>query len=108
MIQGLGESYLTIHHAQSWTLIAFFETIHHSFIRGWMSARRAVGLCQILGLDRLDHPDVARFAILPPPRDYIDLEERRRTFWAAFGSDRWSGGGNGWGMSINADLVSIC
>lgn len=70
-----------------------------------MSTGRAVRLAQMLGLYRLDATGSEVKQILPPPRDWIELEERRRTFWAAFYGDRWASCGTGWPMLINENEV---
>lgn len=61
----------------------------------------------MLGLHRLDGEgqDVKR--ILPPSKDWIELEERRRTFWAAFYGDRWASSGTGWPMIIDEKTVCV-
>lgn len=71
-----------------------------------MSTGRMTRLTQMLGLQRLDGelPDVKR--ILPPAKDWIELEERRRVFWAAFYADRWASSGTGWPMII--DEKEVC
>jgi hypothetical protein len=70
-----------------------------------MSLGRAIRLCQMLGLQRLDKDGLDIKQILPPARDTIELEERRRTFWAAFYGDRWASSGSGWPMVIDEDSV---
>lgn len=60
----------------------------------------------MLCLDRLDGTDSTRWKLLPEPADYAEKEERRRTFWLAFGMDRWAGGGYGWAVSI--DVKEVC
>ena len=72
-----------------------------------MSTGRAVRLAQMLGLYRLDAEGSEVKQILPPPRDWIELEERRRTFWAAFYGDRWASSGTGWPMLINESEVCV-
>jgi hypothetical protein len=68
---------------------------------------RTCRLAQLLGLYRLDDEDShEKKNILPPPQDWIELEERRRTFWAAFYGDRWSSSGTGWPMIIDDGDVS--
>jgi hypothetical protein len=52
-----------------------------------------VRLVQMLGLYRLDIGSGEFKQILPPARDWIELEERRRTFWAAYYGDRWASSG---------------
>lgn len=66
-----------------------------------MSTGRAVRMVQMLGLYRLDAVGSEVKQILSSPRDWIDLEERRRTFWSAFYGDRWASSGTGWPMLIN-------
>lgn len=65
-----------------------------------MSTGRMVRLVQMLGLWRLDHDEADAKDYLPPPKDWVELEERRRTFWAAFYSDRFASSGSGWPMII--------
>ncbi|KAG4433416.1 hypothetical protein IFR05_011102 [Cadophora sp. M221] len=100
-MKGHGEAFVTIYHAQTWSLIAFFEAKKTYFSRSWMSTGRAVRMVQMLGLYRLDAVGSEVKQILAPPRDWIDLEERRRTFWAAFYGDRWASSGTGWPMLVN-------
>lgn len=105
--QGHGEAFVTIYHAQTWALLAFFEAKKTYFSRSWMSTGRAVRLVQMLGFYRLDIEGSEVKQILPPPRDWIELEERRRTFWAAFYGDRWASSGTGWPMLINESEACI-
>lgn len=72
-----------------------------------MSVGRMVRLAQMLGLHRLDGDEVSIKNMLPPARDWIELEERRRTFWAAFYGDRWASSGTGWPMVIVETDVSV-
>jgi hypothetical protein len=66
-----------------------------------------VRLVQMLGLHRLDTQGGGPSRqVLPPPKDFIELEERRRTFWVAFHGDRWSSSGTGWSMIIQEKDVS--
>lgn len=104
-MKGHGEAFVTIYHAQTWALIAFFEAKKTYFSRSWMSTGRAVRLAQMLGLYRLDAEGSEVKQILPPPRDWIELEERRRTFWAAFYGDRWASSGTGWPMLISESEI---
>lgn len=62
----------------------------------------------MLGLHCLDGDSGGQDSkrILPPPKDWIELEERRRTFWGAFFGDRWASSGTGWPMAINEKSVS--
>lgn len=72
-----------------------------------MSTGRMVRLCHMLGLYRLDGEGLDVKTILPPAKDWIELEERRRTFWASFYGDRWASSGTGWPMIIDENEVCI-
>ena len=75
------------------------------FHRSWSSGGRAVRLAQMSGLNRLDETDGV-FARNLSPNDYVDLEERRRIFWAAFCGDRYSCTVTGWPLAI--DEKDVC
>ena len=60
-----------------------------------MSTARAVRLAQIMGLDSLDAKSAAG-TILPPPKDWAEVEERRRTFWMVFILDRAAASTTSW------------
>ena len=62
--------------------------------RNWLT------LCRI-GLHRLDGAGLDVKQCLPPPRDWTEREERRRTFWMAFCQDRYASIGTGWPMTID-------
>jgi hypothetical protein len=72
-----------------------------------MTIGRMVRLVQMLGLQRLDCPVEPLRQVMPPPKDWTELEERRRTFWVAFHGDRWSSSGTGWAMIIQEKDVRI-
>jgi hypothetical protein len=96
---------VTIQFAQTWGLIANYEAKKTYFTRAWMSTGRMTRLAQMLGLHRLDGEGRDMKRILPPAKDWVELEERRRTFWAAFYGDRWASSGTGWPMIIDEDEV---
>jgi hypothetical protein len=75
--------------------------------RAWISGGKAIRLVQMMNLHHLDGGGGNTKQLLAPPRDLIELEERRRTFWTAFCCDRYSCAGTGWPMSIDeADVIS--
>ncbi|RDL34407.1 Uncharacterized protein BP5553_07535 [Venustampulla echinocandica] len=100
-MKGHGETFVTVYHAQAWGLISSYEAKRTLFSRSWMSTGRMTRLVQMLGLHRLDGDRSDLKQILPSPSDWIELEERRRTFWVAFHNDRWASSGTGWPMIIN-------
>lgn len=60
-----------------------------------------------MGLHRLDGVGLDVKQCLPPPRDWTEREERRRTFWMAFCEDRYASVGTGWPMTIEEkDILS--
>lgn len=71
------------------------------FPRAWMSTGAAVRLCQMMGLHRVDGSGLDVKMCIPPPRDWTEKEERRRTFWMAFTEDRYASIGTGWPMTID-------
>jgi hypothetical protein len=90
------------------------------FPRGWVNTGSAVRLCQMygnflpifrpnvitltlnrIGLHRLDGTGLDVKQCLPPPRDWTEREERRRTFWMAFCEDRYASIGTGWPMTVD-------
>lgn len=54
-----------------------------------------------MGLHRLDGAGLDVKQCIPPPRDWTEREERRRTFWMAFAEDRYASIGTGWPMTID-------
>ncbi|KAH6664927.1 fungal-specific transcription factor [Halenospora varia] len=100
-MKGFGEAFVDIYHAQTWGIIATYEAKKTYFSRSWMSTGRITRMCHMLGLHRLDGDGSDVKQILAPPRDFIELEERRRCFWGAFYCDRWASSGTGWPMSID-------
>ena len=106
--QGTGEGSVTLAVAQAWCLLAQYEACNTFFPRTWLSIGKAARLCQTLGLQRIDHGGVIATVkeVLPPTKDWIELEERRRTFWVAFYCDRWASTGTAWPMAIQESEVS--
>jgi hypothetical protein len=105
-MRGYGESMVTLSHCQAWVLISFFEFKYLFFPRAWMSAGRSVRVAGMLGLNRLDSAGLEVKQALPPPRDWTDREERRRTFWMAYCCDKYASVGTGWPMSLEEADVS--
>ncbi|KAF6810190.1 binuclear zinc transcription factor [Colletotrichum sojae] len=100
-IRGYGEHMISVAHAQTHVLLASYEFKMMYFPRAWMSTGSAVRLCQMIGLHRLDGAGLDVKQCLPPPRDWTEREERRRTFWMAFCEDRYASIGTGWPMTVD-------
>lgn len=107
-MKGHGESIMTVAHCQTWALLATYEFKLMFFPRAWMSAGRASRLGLMMGLHRLDGTGLDVKQCLPPPRDWTESEERRRTFWMCFCVDRYASIGTGWPMVIEEkDIASL-
>lgn len=104
-MQGHGESFISVAHAQTWNLISCYEFKNMYFPRAWLSVGRATRLVQMLGLHRQDHVGLDVKQTLAPPKDWIDREERRRTFWVSFCQDRYASIGTGWPMALDEQDV---
>ncbi|KAI0025467.1 fungal-specific transcription factor [Xylariomycetidae sp. FL0641] len=100
-VRGYGEHMISVAHCQTHVLLASYEFKMMYFPRAWMNSGSAVRLCQMIGLHRLDGNGLDVKQCLPPPRDWTEREERRRTFWMAFCQDRYASIGTGWPMAID-------
>ncbi|KAK8019894.1 hypothetical protein PG990_005032 [Apiospora arundinis] len=100
-IKGYGEHMISVAHAQTHILLASYEFKMMYFPRAWMNTGSAARLCQMIGLHRLDGSGLDVKQCLPPPRDWTEREERRRTFWMAFCQDRYASIGTGWPMTFD-------
>lgn len=104
-MKGHGESMITIAHCQTWALLATYEFKLMYFPRAWLSAGRCCRLAQMMGLHRMDGSGLDVKQCLPPPKDWTEREERRRTFWTCFCADRYSSIGTGWPMTIEENDI---
>ncbi|KAK1457365.1 binuclear zinc transcription factor [Colletotrichum cuscutae] len=100
-MRGDGQFFATVAHAQCWTLIANFEAQQLYFAQASMSLCRAIRIGQMLGLHRVDGEGVDAMSLLSPPQDWSEAEERQRTWWVIYCSDRLVGGSTGWPVMIN-------
>ncbi|KAI1770474.1 fungal-specific transcription factor domain-containing protein [Hypoxylon cercidicola] len=69
---------------QAWLLLAIHEFMCVDFSRGWVSAGRAFRLIQLNWLQYSDGTDVSL-----AQTDWVDAEQKRRTFWLAYCLDRF-------------------
>lgn len=77
------------------------------FTRAAMSSARSIRLAHMMGLHRLDGPsDDTVPPTLLPPKDWVELEERRRTFWGIFCLDSHCSVSTGWPHLIDGAEVS--
>ncbi|KAH0293230.1 hypothetical protein KCU62_g1426, partial [Aureobasidium sp. EXF-3399] len=100
-MSGVGEKMINIATVQAWQCIAAFEFKMMYFPRAWLSTGRTARLALMMGLHRVDGPNIDVKQCLPPPKDWIEKEERRRLFWMTFAGDRYASIGTGWPMTID-------
>lgn len=102
-LNGQGEAFTTVAHVQSWCLISAYEChIYAMFTRASTSLCRGVRIAQMLKLHQLDNREPEALQIgLPPPRNGIEAEERRRTWWVVFLADRYLTSTTGWPSLID-------
>ncbi|RMY82199.1 hypothetical protein D0864_08118 [Hortaea werneckii] len=107
-MRGHGESMISVAHCQTWVILATYEFKLMYFPRAWMSAGRACRMGLMMGLHRVDGIGLDVKQCLPPPKDFVEREERRRTFWGCFCVDRYSSIGTGWPMVVDEkDIMSV-
>lgn len=100
-----GKSMATVAHVQALILLTVYEFKMSILTRAWMSCGSASRLAIMLGLNQMDSPQRRMEPLFCPPHDRIELEERRRTFWAAFDIDRIASITTGWPASIDEQDV---
>lgn len=100
-IKGYGEHMISVAHCQTHILLSSYEMKMMYFPRAWINTGSAVRLAQMIGLHRLDGSGLDVKQCLPPPKDWTEREERRRTFWMAFCEDRYASIGTGWPMTVD-------
>ncbi|KAK7970281.1 binuclear zinc transcription factor [Apiospora saccharicola] len=105
-MKGQGEHFLTVRHAQAWSCIAVCEAKTMMFTRAAMSTARAVRLTAMMGLQRLDCAPGEMPPAIPPPKDWTELEERRRTLWGIFCLDSHCSISTGWPTLIDTTEVT--
>ncbi|KAK5326069.1 hypothetical protein LTR70_002334 [Exophiala xenobiotica] len=108
-MQGDGLNFATVAHVQAWALITIVEAETPVPARAYMSNKRAVALCQLLGLHQIDNANLSSRQssnMLQPPQDFVEAEERRRTFWYIYFSDCWAGSGTGQTPSIKDEEIT--
>ena len=102
--QADGHHIMSLGHAQSWVLLGHFEAQRMWYTRASMSVSRSVRLAQMLGL--YDVEAVGGSFALAPTDKWHEKEERRRTMWAIFCTDRMSSSTTAYHPLVDARKVS--
>lgn len=97
---------------QVWLLITMFEFMRINCQRGWVSAGRSFRLVQLARLYEIDlqggdgpGPSGINTPDSPAQTTWINMEERRRTFWCAYILDRLISLRNNSPLTLNEQLV---
>ncbi|KAI1460659.1 hypothetical protein F4805DRAFT_371255 [Annulohypoxylon moriforme] len=105
-MKSYGEYFITVAHAQAYCVIATYEAKTMMFTRAAMTCAKGVRLVEMMGLHRLDGAAEEISPTLLPPKDWAELEERRRTFWGMFCIDSHCSISTGWPFLIDTAEVT--
>ncbi|KAI0887468.1 uncharacterized protein GGS22DRAFT_157229 [Annulohypoxylon maeteangense] len=105
-MKSYGEHFITVAHAQAYCVIATYEAKTMMFTRAAMTCAKGVRLAEMMGLHRLDGAAEEISPTLLPPKDWAELEERRRTFWGIFCIDSHCSISTGWPFLIDTAEVT--
>lgn len=105
-LQKRGSAFLTLAHVQAAVLLANFEGQQGLFPQGAMSQCRSLRMAQMLKLHQIDSGAKAATSLEPlEPEARISLEEKRRTWWIVYCSDRFLSSITGWPSLIRDEDV---
>jgi hypothetical protein len=91
--------------AQTWVLVAIFESMRTYHRRAWMSVGRAFRLVQAMHYHEIDSPIDRRGTSSPQEGDFIQVEEKRRVFWMAYFLDHIISLRDDWPITLNEHVV---
>ncbi|KAL2813943.1 fungal-specific transcription factor domain-containing protein [Aspergillus cavernicola] len=74
---------------QAWILVVLYEAKQGNYTQAWVSAGRAFRLVQLMRLFDIDGPNTTVDFLNVRPGEWVEIEERRRTFWTAYLLDRF-------------------
>lgn len=93
---------IDIEQVQACILLAIYDLMRTDYRRGWMTAGRAFRLVQLMRLYEIDVPNS-----MATQTDWIETEEKRRTFWMAYSLDRFISIRNGGPLTLSEQVVSV-
>ncbi|OKL58352.1 hypothetical protein UA08_06013 [Talaromyces atroroseus] len=96
--------FFDIEQAQAWLLITIYQFMRTTYRKGWLSAGRLFRLIQLMRLYELDSPNEIANQIIEP--DWVELEEKRRTFWMAYTLDRFANIRRGWPITLTEQVLT--
>ncbi|KAL4936318.1 hypothetical protein BDV06DRAFT_216772 [Aspergillus oleicola] len=86
---------------QARLLLAIYEILKTNPRKGWISAGRCFHLVHLVKLDEIDNPKAWKTLTL----SWVEVEERRRTFWTAYALDRYANLVNGLPITLNDHMI---
>lgn len=92
---------------QAWILVSVYEFMQVNFYRAWTSAGRAIRQVQLMKLNQVDASSGSNEDLELNSDEFVEKEERRRTFWAAFCLDRLSCALEGLPLTLNEQAVRL-
>lgn len=101
-----GDGFVTIVALQACILLGWYELKHALFTRALSDISRANWMAEMFGLCTMDQDPVSpprrqkSQNQLIPTTDPLELEERRRTFWAAFHLSCFASISAGWSTDV--------
>ncbi|KAL4749591.1 hypothetical protein BDW72DRAFT_214009 [Aspergillus terricola var. indicus] len=102
--QKLPDEAVPIELVQARLLLAIYEILKTNPRKGWISASRCFHLVHLVKLDEIDNPKSWKTSTL----SWVEVEERRRTFWTAYALDRYANFVNGLPIILNDHMVLTC
>ncbi|KAF7596103.1 hypothetical protein BBP40_003365 [Aspergillus hancockii] len=91
--------------AQTWVLVATFESMRASNREAWMSAGRAFRFIQGMGYHEIDSLSNAKGVHTGLGDGFIETEEKRRVFWMAYFLDHLFSIRNDWPITLNEHVI---
>ncbi|KAB8248765.1 hypothetical protein BDV35DRAFT_378747 [Aspergillus flavus] len=92
---------LPIEVVQARLLLVLYEILKSNPSKGWISAGRCFHLVHLVKLDQIDNPNSWQTSNL----SWIEVEERRRTFWTVYALDRYANLVNGLPLAMNDQMA---
>ncbi|KAL4961071.1 uncharacterized protein BDV14DRAFT_211284 [Aspergillus stella-maris] len=86
---------------QARLLLAIYEILKTNPRKGWISAGRCFHLVHLVKLDEIDNPRSWKTSTL----SWVEIEERRRTFWTVYALDRYANLVNGLPITLNDHMI---
>ncbi|KAE8141917.1 hypothetical protein BDV38DRAFT_278700 [Aspergillus pseudotamarii] len=100
--QNMPNEALPIEVVQARLLLVLYEILKSNPSKGWISAGRCFHLVHLVKLDQIDNPNTWQTSSL----SWVEIEERRRTFWTAYALDRYANLVNGLPLAMNDQMAS--